>query len=156
MTCRLATPSDISALVGLLEEIMTHHGVGLPVREDLARTLAEMLAEAETTTRPRYLFLVVEAGGRVVGACSLIFSLSTWSTGEVCELQDVVVTADLRRSGVGHALLLAATALARSRGCTRLFLQAEAANLDAHAFYRSQGLNEKIALHFECDLSDGR
>jgi GNAT superfamily N-acetyltransferase len=153
--CRLATSSDLPALVGLLEEIMTHHGVGLPARENLARTLAEMLAEAETATRPRYMFLLAETRGRVVGACSLIFSLSTWSTGEVCELQDVVVTADERRSGAGHALLQAATVLARSRGCLRLFLQAEAANLDAHAFYRSQGFDEKIALHFERDLSAG-
>lgn len=151
--CRLATSSDLPALVGLLEEIMTHHGVTLPARENLARTLAEMLAEAETSTRPRYLFLLAEAQGGVVGACSLIFSLSTWSTGEVCELQDVVVTAEERRSGVGHALLQAATVFARSRGCLRLFLHAEAANLDAHAFYRSQGFDEKIALHFERDLS---
>ena len=153
--CRLATSADLPALVGLLEEIMTHHGMGLPARDDLARTLAEMLAEAETSTRPRYLFLLAETRGRVVGACSLIFSLSTWSTGEVCELQDVVVTADERRAGAGHALLQAATILARSRGCLRMFLRAEAANLDAHAFYRSQGFDEKIALHFERDLGVG-
>lgn len=153
--CRLATSSDLPALIGLLEEIMTHHGVALPARENLARTLAEMLAETETSTQPRYLFLLAETRGRVVGTCSLIFSLSTWSTGEVCELQDVIVTADERRSGVGHALLQAATALARSRGCLRLFLQAEAANLGAHAFYRSQGFDEKIAVHFERDLSTG-
>lgn len=155
MTTRLATSSDLPALVGLLEEIMAHHGVGVPAREDLARTLAEMLAEAETSTRPRYLFLVAEARGRVVGACSLIFSLSTWSTGEVCELQDVVVTVGERHAGVGHALLEAATELARSRGCPRLFLQAEAENLGAHTFYRSQGFDEKTALHFERDLRDG-
>lgn len=155
MSTRLATSSDLPALVGLLEEIMTHHGVSLPAREDLAGTLAEMLAEAETSTRPRYLFLAAEAGGRVVGACSLIFSLSTWSTGEVCELQDVIVTADERHTGVGHALLHAATEVARSRGCVRLFLQAEAENLGAHAFYRSQGFHEKTALHFERDLGDG-
>lgn|GEM_PF-283082 len=151
-TCRPALPSDIPALVGLLEEIMTHHGVALPARKNLAHTLAEMLAEAETSRRPRYLFLVAEVRGRVVGACSLIFSLSTWSTGEVCELQDVVVTAHERRSGVGRLLLLNAIAHARSRGCARVFLQAEAANLDAHAFYRSHGFDEKTALHFECDL----
>jgi GNAT superfamily N-acetyltransferase len=154
VACRPATSSDLPALVGLLEEIMTHHGVNLPRREDLERTLAEMLAEAEISTRPRYLFLVAEDRGRVIGTCSLIFSLSTWSTGEVCELQDVVVSKDERHAGVGHALLQAATKVARSRGCLRVFLQAEAANLDAHAFYRSQGFDEKTALHFEHDLSD--
>ena len=119
------------------------------------RTLTDMLADADTSPRPRYLFLVAETRGRVVGACSLVFSLSTWSAGEVCELQDVVVTADERRAGVGRALLQAATALARSRGCLRLFLQAETANLGAHAFYRSQGFDEKTALHFERDLIAG-
>jgi GNAT superfamily N-acetyltransferase len=150
--CRPATSADLAALIGLLEEIMTHHGVGLPSRADLAGTLAEMLGEAETSVRPRYLFLVAETRGHVVGACSLLFSLSTWSAGEVCELQDVVVTADERCAGVGRELLQAATVLARSRGCRRLFLQAEAANLGAHAFYRSQGFHEKTALHFERDL----
>jgi len=133
---------------------MAHHDVRLPARKDLARTLAEILSDAETSTRPRYLFLVAEARSRVVGACSLIFSLSTWSTGEVCELQDVIVTADERHTGVGRALLEAATELARSRGCLRLFLRAEAENLGAHAFYRSQGFDEKTALHFERDLTD--
>ena len=77
--CRPATSADLTALIGLLEEIMTHHGVGLPSRADLAGTLTKMLVEAETSVRPRYLFLVAETGGRVVGACSLLFSLSTWS-----------------------------------------------------------------------------
>jgi GNAT superfamily N-acetyltransferase len=150
--CRPATSADLAALIGLLEEIMTHHGVGLPSHAGLAGTLTKMLAEADTSARPRYLFLVAETRGRVVGACSLLFSLSTWSAGEVCELQDVVVTADERCAGVGRALLQAATVLARSRGCLRLFLQAETANLGAHAFYRSQGFHEKTALHFERDL----
>lgn len=153
VACRPATSSDLPALVGLLEEIMTYHAVSLPRRDDLERTLVEMLAEAEASTQPRYLFLVAEDRGRVLGACSLIFSLSTWSTGEVCELQDVVVCREERRAGVGRALLQAATGVARSRGCRRLFLQAEAANLDAHVFYRSQGFHEKVALHFERDLS---
>ncbi len=46
----------------------------------------------------------------------------------------------------------AAEAIARARGCSRLFLLAESWNLDAHAFYRSLGLAEKTCLYFERDL----
>jgi GNAT superfamily N-acetyltransferase len=96
--------------------------------------------------------LVAESQGDLVGMCALIFSYSTWSATLVCELQDVVVTASHRRSRVGQGLVNAAEAVARARGCDRLFLMAEAWNLEAHAFYRGLGLAEKTCLYFERDL----
>ncbi|MBN1631195.1 MAG: GNAT family N-acetyltransferase [Thermoleophilia bacterium] len=146
ITYRLATASDAAQVVSLLREIMELHGVTPPEPERLHTTFAAIL-EA-----PEHLVLVAEAQDHVAGMCALIFSQSTWSASPVCELQDVMVTRDCRRSDVGRGLIQAAERVARARGCTRLFLLAEYWNLDAHAFYRSLGLAEKTCLYFERDL----
>ena len=143
ITYRHAVASDAPQVLALLEEIMRHHGVSPPQPEHLSATVATILAS------PDHELLVAETGGRLVGMCALIFSQSTWSASPVCELQDVVVTREVRRAEVGRGLLENAEALARARGCSRLFLLAEYWNLDAHAFYRSLGLEEKTCLYFE-------
>lgn len=149
ITYRHAVPSDTPQVLALLEEIMRHHGVSPPQPEQLSATVATIFASAD------HELLVAETGGRLVGMCALIFSQSTWSASPVCELQDVVVTREARRAEVGRGLLENAEALARARGCSRLFLLAEYWNLDAHAFYRGLGLEEKTCLYFERDLRAG-
>ncbi len=143
---READAGDLEALAALLAEIMAHHGAQPPPDRALRDTLQAVLAS------PTHLYLVAEAGGTIIGACSLIISVSTWSAGLVCEVQDVIVRSRDRDSGVGRILLEAASAVAADRGCKRLFLYAEPFNLGAHAFYRSLGLTEKTALYFERSL----
>lgn len=143
---READAGDLETLAALLAEIMVHHGAQPPPGRALRETLQAVLAS------PTHLFLVAEAGDTIIGACSLIISISTWSAGLVCEVQDVIVRSRDRDSGVGRRLLDAASAVAAERGCVRLFLYAEPFNLGAHAFYRSLGLTEKTALYFERSL----
>jgi len=148
ITYRLATASDAAQVVSLLQEIIVSHGVTPPEPGRLHATLAAIL-EA-----PEHIVLVAETEDRLAGMCALIFSQSTWSASPVCELQDVVVTQDYRRTDVGRGLMRAAEEIAKARGCARLFLLAECWNLDAHAFYRSLGMAEKTCLYFERDLRD--
>jgi GNAT superfamily N-acetyltransferase len=143
---RQATTSDAPQLLSLLEEIMRHHGVVPPKPDRLMATVSTILLSQD------HLILVAEERGRLIGMCALIFSQSTWSASPACELQDVLVTETHRRTDVGRGLVLTAEDIARARGCSRLFLLAEVWNLDAHAFYRSLGLDEKICLYFERDL----
>jgi GNAT superfamily N-acetyltransferase len=143
---RQATPSDTPQILSLLEEIMTLHGVTPPDTGPLTATVTAILAADD------HLLLVADRQGRLIGMCALIFSLSTWSAGLVCELQDVLVTQAYRSSGVGRGLIREAEAIARARGCSRLFLSAESFNLGAHAFYRRLGLAEKTTLYYERDL----
>ncbi len=147
ITYRQATSSDTPQVLALLREIMEHHSVAAPSPERLLGTVSAILED------PDHLLLVADDEGRLVGMCAALFSQSTWSASPVCELQDVVVTSGRRRSDVGRGLLGFAEELARSRGCTRLFLLAEYWNLKAHAFYRSLGLAEKTCLYFERNLS---
>lgn len=144
---RLAVPSDTDALIDLLHQIMAHHGVPSPPAPDLRDVLGQVFAS------PSHEFLVAEFDDGIHGMCALVYSLSTWSAGPVCEVQDVVVAAHRRGAGVGAAVLAAAERRAAERGCRRLFLTAETPNLGGHAFYRALGLMEKTTLHFERDLT---
>jgi ribosomal protein S18 acetylase RimI-like enzyme len=54
-------------------------------------------------------------------------------------LWDIRVDPDLRRSGLGCSLFLAAEAWARSRGCRRLKLETQNINVPACRFYAGQG-----------------
>jgi GNAT superfamily N-acetyltransferase len=146
---RTAEPSDLAQVLSLLGEIMQYHGVAPPDSASLTASVSTIL------TMDDHLLVVAEEDGRLIGMCALIFSLSTWSASPVCELQDVLVTADHRRSEVGRGLVRSADEFARTRGCSRLFLLAEYWNLEAHAFYRSLGLAEKTCLYFERDLRTG-
>jgi ribosomal protein S18 acetylase RimI-like enzyme len=146
ITFRQAVQADIAHLLALLAEIMEHHGEVPPEPERLTATLAAILDS------PGHSLLVAESRGEVVGMCALIFSHSTWSASLVCELQDVVVAAGRRRNSIGQRLVRAAEAIARERGCSHLFLLAEAWNFGAHAFYRDLGMTEKTCLYFERDL----
>ena len=146
ITYRQAAPPDASQVLALLVEIMEHHGVTPPETARLAATISSVLAASD------HSFLVAESHGHLVGMCALVFSHSTWSASSVCELQDLVVTRSHRRGHVGRGLVQTAESIARSHGCSRLFLMAESWNLDAHSFYRSLGLAEKTCLYFERDL----
>jgi N-acetylglutamate synthase-like GNAT family acetyltransferase len=153
---RLATQADAPAVLALLEEIMEHHAVVPPARERLATVVSRIIAAKD------HCFLLAETdeapGGSkpaAVGMCALVFTMSTWSAAPVCELQDVIVTEEYRRSAVGQGLVAEAERIARARGCARLFLLAEYWNLGAHAFYRGLGLQEQTCLDFERDLSGG-
>ena len=143
---RQAHADDEPALARLLGNIMHHHGVSVPHEDRLHAVIRAALGSEQ------HSFLVAEEEGTIVGMCALLFSYSTWSAALVCELQDVIVLEESRRSRVGEGLIHAAEGLARERGCTNLHLLAESWNLDAHAFYRSLGLAEKTCLYFERDL----
>ena len=145
-TFRQAVPADTDRLLPLLVEIMEHHGVVPPGRKRLVSTITTILASSG------HSLLVAESDSDLVGMCALIFSQSTWSASPVCELQDVVVAPGRRREHVGRGLIEAAEAVAAARGCSYLFLLAEAWNLDAHTFYRELGFAEKTCLYFERDL----
>lgn len=143
---RLAVRSDSPQIVALLREIMTYHSVQPPEGCELTACVETILDSRD------HVFLVAEDNGRLIGMCALLFSMSTWSAAPTCEIQDLIVTEDMRRQGLGRGLVDAASDLARARGCARVFMLAEYWNLDAQAFYRRLGLSEKTNLDFERDL----
>jgi GNAT superfamily N-acetyltransferase len=96
-------------------------------------------AVEETRTR-RGDVLVGELDGEVVGVCQiLIFQHFQHAGGWCCEIESVHVRSDLRSQGIGGALLDAAEALARDRGCYRVQLTSNNVRQEAHRFYANYG-----------------
>lgn len=144
VVCRPAVPADVRALSGLLAELMRHLGV----RPSEPGPSAASLEQAIRSDAQAYL-LATGPEGNPVGMCGLLLWWDPWTEGGACEVRDLVVTAALRRRGVGRALLEAAGTLAKERGCTRLYVLTEVWGEDGPALYRDLGFKDKPALYFE-------
>ena len=86
--------------------------------------------------------LVAVDGGIVVGMVSVHVSRSLEYDGDAAKLSAVVVDERRRGTGVGRALIAAAGAEARARGCEVLWLTTAEHRAGAHAFYRALGFEE--------------
>jgi N-acetylglutamate synthase-like GNAT family acetyltransferase len=127
VTVRPARLDDAPALVSLLGEL------GYPIEgETLQRRLDALVAS------PAVALLVAERDGRVVGLASM-HVMPLIERAPMGRLSAIVVAANERGAGIGHALVERVESEARARGCERLEVTSAERRADAHAFYRSLG-----------------
>jgi GNAT superfamily N-acetyltransferase len=87
-----------------------------------------------------HAILVAEVAGQIVGTCHVIVvphlghALKPFAI-----VENVVVDAQARSSGIGQHLMAAASDLARRRGCYKLALTSNIARPRAHKFYQRLG-----------------
>jgi GNAT superfamily N-acetyltransferase len=113
-----------------------------PGAEDPELVGAYWDAVAETRRRLGEVF-VAEVDGEVVGVTQvMVFPHFQHTGGWCCEVESVHVREDQRGRGVGSALLGAAEALARERGCYRIQLTSRNVRTDAHRFYWANGYDQ--------------
>jgi [ribosomal protein S18]-alanine N-acetyltransferase len=87
-------------------------------------------------TRPASVFLVAEAAGETTGyACA-------FAVLDEAHLLKLAVRPELRRRGIGRALLAALAAALRDMGARELWLEVRAGNQAGRAFYRRLGFDE--------------
>ncbi len=67
---------------------------------------------------------------------------STWVVGEDCYLEDLFVSESARGHGVGRALIEDLQAIARAKGCHRLYWHTDQGNMRARALYDSFVLSD--------------
>ena len=79
--------------------------------------------------------LVAEDDGGIVGICNYVLHASTWSQAPTCYLQDLYVDPAARGSGAARALILDCEAVARARGCFRLYWLTQEFNGPARSLY---------------------
>jgi len=84
--------------------------------------------------------LVAEVDGRLVGVADLrvVYPGGAHQGLRYGEIGELAVAAHARGRGVGSALVTAAEAWARERGCTYAVLDYNARNVDAGRFYRDR------------------
>ena len=75
------------------------------------------------------------ADAPLVGITHYLFHAHAWMTHEVCYLQDLFVDNTVRRRGCGAKLIEAVAAIARKRGCARLYWTTKEDNATARSLY---------------------
>jgi GNAT superfamily N-acetyltransferase len=83
--------------------------------------------------------LVARQNGQVKAMVNLLYTVSTALGARVALLEDMVVAADQRGTGVGSQLLDAALQFARGQGCRRITLLTDGDNFPAQRFYQRHG-----------------
>jgi GNAT superfamily N-acetyltransferase len=134
LALRWAGPDDLTSIIELLE-----FGSLVPGQEDPDDLAPYGQALAEIAAAPGGV-LVAERRGVVVGVCQLmVFRHLQHHGGRCAEIESVHVHPEQRGQGIGHALMEAAVARARTLGCYRVQLTSNLARPDAHRFYESLG-----------------
>ena len=140
ITIRAATAEDEEAILALIPQLFDAPGRKAPgYTEDRGRK-----GIRDATESPASDILLSFDGDRLVGLASVYADIQSIRYGPRCWLQDLVVSKEARSRGVGKELLDAATDWAREHGCTHLQLSSGLGRVDAHRFYRREGMGEEL------------
>ena len=120
-------------------------------RENCGDTIADDVT-AETwrrLTNPKEAVhgIVAEQDGALVGLLHYILHPTTGQIEPVCYMQDVFVTPDLRRQGIGRQLVWDLQETGRSQGWARLYWIADNGDEAARSLYKNLALKLDFALY---------
>jgi GNAT superfamily N-acetyltransferase len=135
ITIRKAEERDAAALAAMIAELFSIERDFVPAPEKHEAGIRAILARKEDAAA----FVAEEADGGPVGMVTVQLVISTAQGGPSGLLEDLFVRESHRRRGVASALVAAVEDWCRSRGATRVQLLADAANLNALAFYGERG-----------------
>ena len=131
---RDAEASDSHTLFGLIQ--------GLAEYEKLSDAVignAEALKE-HLFGSPKYVdAILAEFQGKAVGFAIFFHNYSTFLTKPGIYLEDIFVSPEYRRQGIGKALLMRVAQIAVERDCGRLEWSVLDWNVSAQTFYRNMG-----------------
>jgi GNAT superfamily N-acetyltransferase len=134
---RPARPADVPAICQLIRELASYEK-SLPevtgTEEDLRRAL---FAE-----QPAVFAHVAEQRGEIAGFALWFLNFSTWTGRHGIYLEDLYVRPDMRRSGLGRALLAELARICVQRGYARLEWWVLDWNQPARDFYAALGAAE--------------
>jgi GNAT superfamily N-acetyltransferase len=131
---REARPGDVELIYSLIVELATYERAP----EQVTGTPA-MLAESLFGEHPAAEALIAERDGKPIGFALFHGTFSTWECRPGIWLEDLYVSPEHRRGGIGGILLSHLARLTLQRGCTRLEWNALDWNEPALDFYRRVG-----------------
>jgi GNAT superfamily N-acetyltransferase len=134
----LADPRQAEAVVAIIDAYARDaFGGGTPLPAPVRERLVAGLRAHPTT-----LVLLAFDHDDAVGVAVCFFGFSTFAARPLLNVHDLAVVPAARRRGVGRALLAAAEARARARGCCKLTLEVLDRNAPARALYSSVGFDD--------------
>jgi len=79
--------------------------------------------------------LVAERAGALIGFAHYLFHPSTWAANDICYLEDLFVSPEVRGSGAGRALIEAVYERADSAGAATVYWMTQEFNAEGRALY---------------------
>ena len=143
---RKAKKSDLPAIKRLLAELVN----AMDDTECIDMRVAPRLWE-RLLRDARSRFLVAAAGGTPVGLIHFTIRQTVLHRSPSGMIDELVVSNDYQRKGIGTQLVLAAIETCRQLGCCEVEVSTERTNLKARRFYRKCGFDKEEIL-FELDL----
>lgn len=133
-TVRFATPEDAATIHRFIVELAVYE------REpDAVEVTIETLAAQLRHRPPPFECLLAVDGDTALGMALFFHTYSTWRGRQGIHLEDLWVTPDARRRGVGRQLMSGLARLAQERDCRRLEWSVLDWNELALDFYRGLG-----------------
>jgi GNAT superfamily N-acetyltransferase len=133
---RAARPGEEESLLGAWEWLFEPPGRRPEAWEERRATAA--LREA-IDSRDSLALLAVADGERVVGVCTVYYTIHAIRFGPRAWVEELAVHPEVRSQGIGSRLLAAAKDWARERGASHLKLDSSLDRTDAHLFYEREG-----------------
>lgn len=144
---RAMAPDDASGIARMAAALSAHEGADAPPF-DAAAVLRWGFGAGR-----RFDGVVAEAAGRLVGYALFHDGFHVGEGAPGIMVMDLYADPDMRRRGVGRALMDAVVEAARNRGCTWVTWQVHPDNTDALAFYRAIGGRRYRAADFELHVT---
>ncbi|MFN5893573.1 MAG: GNAT family N-acetyltransferase [Dolichospermum sp.] len=131
---RFAQPGDVITLFKLIQGLAEYGKLSHAVIGN-AEALKDHLFGS-----PKYVdAIIAEIDGQAVGFAIFFHNYSTFLTKPGIYLEDIFVSPEYRRQGIGKALLTKVAQIAVERDCGRLEWSVLDWNVSAQEFYRNMG-----------------
>ena len=133
-------PEDAEALANLFDEDMSHLGVDLE-GDDLEELAADIIEDAHQDPPGCLCWVVRSESGRAVGVVVANFNWSLKFAGRALWIEELYVTPEHRRSGLGRALVDRVVEYAEEHDIRGIDLEAYQGNTPASVLYRTAGFH---------------
>jgi GNAT superfamily N-acetyltransferase len=131
---RVADLADVPVVAQMLHEFNLEFDSPTPGPAVLTERLRGMLGRDDV--------VVLLAGDPAAGVGLLTFRPCVWDSGPATLLEELYVRPEVRRHGIGHALLDRAVALAEDRGSRTFEINVDEGDTDARRFYEAHGFSD--------------
>jgi ribosomal protein S18 acetylase RimI-like enzyme len=135
----IAEPDEAEPVARLLAEFRTWYGKKWPSDNAFHASVERLIEQRDT----EYLLGAPHDDAPPAAVLQLRYRFSVWTAAEDCWIEDLFVAETARGSGLGRAMVEAAVARAKERGCRRIELDVDDENAPARALYESLGFVEK-------------
>lgn len=144
LNIRVAQKTDILAMANLLNELFA---IEMDFQIDIKKQLRGLTLLLESN---HAVVFVVELENQIIGMCSLQILISTAQGSKVGLIEDVIISKNHQKQGIGNQLLETVKNWAMQQGLTRLQLLADKTNQNALDFYQKKDwkFTQLIALRY--------